>query len=157
MIRKIFFCVVLASSIWGCASLGPLLQESGSGSLTRADVVRGLKEALSVGISKGSDQASQSDGYFGNALIKIMMPPEAQKVETALRTFGLGKEVDTFILSLIRAAEDAAIQANPFFFAAITSITIQYAWGNLNGSDAAATSYLRKTSSAALFNSLYTV
>lgn len=157
MIRKIFFCVVLASSIWGCASLGPLLQESGSGSLTRADVVRGLKEALSVGISKGSDQASQLDGYFGNALIKIMMPPEAQKVETALRQIGLGKEVDKFILSLNRAAEDAAKRAKPIFFDAITSMTIQDAWGILNGSDTAATAYLRKTSGVTLFNSFYPV
>lgn len=157
MIRNTFYCFLLALTLAGCAGLGTILQDAGSGSLTTADVIRGLKEALRVGIQNGSDQASRVDGYFGNALIKIMMPPEAQKVETALRQVGLGKEVDKFILSLNRAAEDAAKKAKPIFFEAITSMTISDAWGILNGSDTAATAYLRRTSGVALFNSFYPV
>lgn len=160
MIRKTLVFLFLLASLAGCATLGTILQDAGtggSGPLTNSEIIRGLKEALRVGISNGSDQASQVNGYFSNALIKIVMPPEAQKVETALRQIGLGGEVDKFILSLNRAAEDAAKKAKPIFFTAITSMTINDALGILNGSDTAATAYLRRTSGVALFNSFFPV
>ncbi len=160
MIRKVVSSVLIILSLAGCAGLGTILQDGGlggSGPLTNSEIIQGLKEALRVGISNGSNQASQVNGYFGNALIKILMPPEAQKVENALRQIGLGSEVDKFILSLNRAAEDAAKKAKPIFFTAITSMTIQDALGILNGSDTAATAYLRRTSGVALFNSFYPV
>ncbi len=118
-----------------------------SGSLTNSEIASGLKEALRIGISKGSDQASAKDGYYKNALIKILMPPEAQKVESALRKIGLGKQVDQFILSLNRSAEDAAKEAKPIFLNALTSMTIQDAVGILRGEKNAATQYLKRTTS----------
>lgn len=160
MIQKFFAGLLIVIALGGCATLGTVLQDMNSGSggpLTNSEIVQGLKEALRVGIDNGAGQASQVNGYFGNALIKILMPPEAQKVENTLRQIGLGKEVDKFILSLNRAAEDAAKKAKPIFFTAITSMTIQDALGILNGSDTAATAYLRRTSGVALFNSFYPV
>ena len=117
-----------------------------SGSLTNSDIASGLKEALQVGISKGSDQASAVDGYFKNPLLKIAFPPEAQKVATTLRELGLNKQVDQFELSMNRAAEDAAKKAKPVFIKAITSMSIQDAVGILQGQKDAATQYLRRTS-----------
>ncbi len=157
--RKIILFTGLISITLGCATLGTVLQNSGAsgGALTTQEIIQGLKEALRIGISNGAAQASQVNGYFGNSLIKILMPPEAQKVENALRQVGLGGEVDKFILSLNRAAEDAAKKARPVFFTAITSMTINDALGILNGSDTAATAYLRRTSGVALFNSFYPV
>ena len=75
---------------------------------TDAEVANGLKEALIQGTTKGTAQASQTNGYFGNSLIRIPFPPEIKKVETTLRNVGMGSEVDKFVLSLNRAAEDAA-------------------------------------------------
>ncbi|WP_234733977.1 DUF4197 domain-containing protein [Tellurirhabdus bombi] len=121
-----------------------------TGALSNDDIASGLKEALRIGISKGSDQASEKDGYFKNAAIKLLMPPEAQKVEAALRKVGLGKQVDQFILSLNRSAEDAAKKAKPIFLNALTSITIQDAVGILRGQDDAATQYLKRTTTSQL-------
>ena len=118
--------------------------------LTTAEVGEGLKEALINGISKGSDQVSQLDGYFKNPEIKIPFPPEVQKVEKTLRDIGLGSEVDKFVMTLNRGAEDAAKEAKPIFISAIKSMTIQDAWAILRGEDNAATEYLRKTTSAQL-------
>lgn len=130
---------------------GQILEKVGeatsSGSLSSNEIANGLKEALRIGISKGSDQASAKDGYFKNALIKILMPPEAQKVESALRKIGLGKQVDQFVLSLNRSAEDAAKKAKPIFLNALTSMTIQDAVGILKGEKNAATMYLKRTTS----------
>jgi hypothetical protein len=118
--------------------------------LTTAEVGEGLKEALINGISKGSDQVSQLDGYFKNPQIKIPFPPDVQKVEKTLRDIGLGSEVDKFVMTLNRGAEDAAKEAKPIFISAIKSMTIQDAWAILKGEDNAATEYLRKTTSSQL-------
>jgi hypothetical protein len=119
---------------------------SSVGGLSSSEIASGLREALQVGISKGADQASATDGYFKNPLLRIAFPPEAQKVATRLRQIGLGPQVDKFELSLNRAAEDAAKRAKPVFIKAITSMSIQDAIGILRGSNDAATQYLRRTS-----------
>jgi Protein of unknown function (DUF4197) len=118
--------------------------------LTTAEVAEGLKEALIKGISSGSDLASQVDGYFRNPSIKIPFPPEVKKVEDKLRQIGLGGEVDKFVMTLNRGAEDAAKEAKPIFISAIKSMTIQDAWAILNGADNAATEYLKRTTSGQL-------
>jgi len=117
---------------------------------TTAEVGEGLKEALINGISKGSDLVSQLDGYFKNAEIKIPFPPEVKKVEDRLRQAGFGSEVDKFVLSLNRGAEDAAKEAKPIFIAAIKQMTIQDAWGILKGEPDAATQFLKRTTTSQL-------
>mgnify|MGYP002148097609 FL=1 len=114
------------------------------------EVASGLKEALTKGTSKGTDEVSKTDGYFKNPEIKIPFPPEVQQVETTLRKMGMNKQVDEFVLSLNRAAEDAAKEAKPIFVDAIKKMTIQDAWSILKGEDDAATKYLDKTTSAQL-------
>jgi hypothetical protein len=118
--------------------------------LTTAEVGEGLKEALVNGISKGSDRVSQVDGYFKNPEIKIPFPPEVKKVEDKLRQIGMDKQVDEFIMTLNRGAENAAKEAKPIFISAIKQMTIEDAWGILKGNDNAATSYLQRTTSTAL-------
>jgi hypothetical protein len=118
--------------------------------LTSGDVASGLKEALIQGISKGSSNASQLDGYFKNPQIKIPFPPDAQKVADKLRAIGLGGEIDKFVLTLNRGAEAAAKEAKPIFVTAITSMTIEDAWAILKGEQNAATNYLKKTTSTQL-------
>ncbi len=122
----------------------------GGNQLTSAEVAEGLKEALIKGISTGSDQASQLDGYFKNPQIKIPFPPDVKKVEDKLRQIGLGNEVDKFVMTLNRGAEDAAKEAKPIFITAIKSMTIQDAWGILRGDKDAATQYLMRTTSTQL-------
>lgn len=114
------------------------------------EVASGLKEALAKGTSKGTDEVSKADGYFKNPEIKIPFPPEVQQVESTLRKMGMNKQVDEFVLSLNRAAEDAAKEAKPIFIDAIKKMTIQDAWSILKGEDDAATKYLNKTTSAQL-------
>jgi hypothetical protein len=121
-----------------------------SSSLSKDEVAAGLKEALTKGISKGSDQVSKVDGYFKNPEIKLPFPPDVKHVEKKLRQIGMGEQVDKFILSLNRAAEDAAKEAKPVFVAAIKGMTIQDAMGILKGEDDAATQYLKKTTSTEL-------
>ncbi len=118
--------------------------------LTTTDVVSGLKEALAVGTQNGNQKLSAVDGFFKDAAIKILMPDEAKKVEQKLRSVGLGKQVDNAILSMNRAAEDAAKSATPIFINAIKEMSISDAWGILKGGDFAATNYLKSKTTAEL-------
>jgi hypothetical protein len=118
-------------------------QKSGTG-LSNADIIGGLKEALTVGTNNGANKLSAVDGFFKDAALKILMPSEAQKVEQKLRSLGMGKQVDNAILSMNRAAEDAAKSAAPIFITAIKGITIQDGLGILKGGDFAATNFLKE-------------
>ncbi len=113
-------------------------------------IAAGLKEALSIGTENAAKSLSAVDGYFANAAIKILMPDEAKKVEEKLRSAGLGKQVDDAILSVNRAAEDAAKSATPIFVNAIKQMSIQDAAGILKGGDHAATDYLKSKTTSQL-------
>jgi hypothetical protein len=131
-------------------NLSSVLNSVKSGKLSTDDIGAGLKEALNVGVQKGTAQLSAVNGFFGNAAVKILMPPEAQKAEKTLRGMGLGKQVDDAILSMNRAAEDAAKSAAPIFLNAIKQMTITDAVGILKGGDDAATKYLRTKTTVSL-------
>lgn len=103
----------------------------------------GLKEALQIGAANAVSLTGQTDGYFQNAAIKILMPKELQSVEKGLRAVGYGPQVDAFVLSMNRAAERAAPQAKDIFVAAIGQITFADARQILTGGDTAATDYFR--------------
>lgn len=156
LLLSIFFVSCTSTQI--NQALGDLNKSmNGDKPLTTAEVAEGLKEALINGISNGSDQASQLDGYFKNARIKIPFPPDVKRVEDRLRQIGLGSEVDKFIMTLNRGAEDAAKEAKPIFIAAIKQMTIQDAWGILRGDENAATEYLKRTTSAQLYEKFHPV
>jgi hypothetical protein len=150
--------IISVLSIQGCAGqkinlgkvLGGVLEQTQNSALTNDDVVMGLKEALKVGINKGADSASKTNGFYLNPKIKIPFPPEVQRVETALRKVGLGGEVDKFVISLNRGAEEAAKEAKPIFVNAILSMSFSDAWSILRGDKNAATMFLKRTTSAAL-------
>lgn len=90
------------------------------------------------------------DGFLGNMAVKILFPPEAQKVEKALRSVGLGSLADNVVTSLNRAAEDAAKEAKPIFVSAIKQMTITDATNILLGSENSATEYFKKATTSQL-------
>jgi len=156
--KKIVLTAVAFSLVAGLSAQGILGKvknavssaKGGSTSLSTDEIVSGLKEALSVGTNNSTGKLSAADGFFRDAAVKVLMPPEAQKVEKTLRSVGAGKLVDDAILSLNRAAEDASKSAAPIFLSAIKSMSVQDALGILKGADTAATGYLRKSTTAQL-------
>ena len=129
-----------------------LKQNAKGVSVSSNEIVNGLKEALIIGVSKGSSALSQTDGFFANAALKILLPTEAKKIETTLRNIGMGNQVDEAILSMNRAAEDACKSAAPIFTNAIKQMNVTDAIGILKGSDTAATSYLKTKTTTELTN-----
>jgi hypothetical protein len=135
----------------GKTSVGKMLGMPGAKSaLSNEEIIGGLKEALQVGAKKGTAKLSSVDGFFKDAVIKILMPEEAKKAEKTLRNMGLGKQVDNAILSMNRAAEDAAKSAAPIFINAIEGMSFQDALSILRGGDNAATTYLKDKTTISL-------
>jgi hypothetical protein len=116
--------------------------------LTNEEVIRGLREALNVGTNNSTASASKTDGFYKNPLITIPFPPEAEKVKNTVESLGMKKQVDDFVMTMNRAAEEASKEAAPVFLEAIKSMSISDGFTILKGADNAATKYLQdKTTS----------
>ena len=122
-----------------------------SGAPSQLEIGSALKEALEIGVSAGTDRLSLQNGFLGNAAVKLLFPPEAQKVEKTLRGLGLNKPCDDFIMSMNRAAELAVKEAKPIFISALKQMTLQDATNILLSKEKnTATTYFQRVTSDAL-------
>ncbi len=119
--------------------------------LGNAEIASGLREALDMGIDKQVGKLTQTDGFFKNELVKILLPQELQKVDKTLRDIGLGNLADEGLRVLNRAAEDAVGEATPIFVNAVRNITFNDAKNILLGSNDAATKYLAENTRTELY------
>jgi hypothetical protein len=153
---SVYLLAIALISFTGCDvqsqnKIGSILKQiPTNGNPTVLEISAGLKQALEIGTSQGADQLSAKDGFLGNLAVKILFPPEAQKVEKTLRSLGLNSLADNVILSINRAAEDAAKEAKPIFISAIKQMTITDATNILLGNKDAATSYFKRVTTAQL-------
>ncbi len=122
-------------------------QTKSASSYTESEAGKAIKEALNKGVEEGVALISQEDGYFKNPKIKIPFPEEAETIEKKLRSMGMGDKIDEVVLSLNRAAEDAASEATDIFIAAIKEMTLKDAIDIVKGNDDAATQYLENHTS----------
>ena len=142
--------------LFGCAEMTTVLEEvskttnTGPAPLTNMEVIKGLKEALSVGTNNSTALTSKLDGFYKNPEIFIPFPPEAIKVKEKVEGLGLKPQVDKFVMTLNRSAETASKEAAPIFINAITSMSIADGFAILRGSDNAATSYLKEKTTGQL-------
>lgn len=123
---------------------------TGVDALSPTDINAGLKEALTRGAEAAVAQLGQKDGFFGNAALKIPLPPTLQKAEKAMRMFGMGKQADELVLSMNRAAEAAVPEAKTLLVGAVKEMTLEDAKGILTGGKTSATDFFRKKTEATL-------
>ncbi|MFC7525663.1 DUF4197 domain-containing protein [Parapedobacter sp. GCM10030251] len=122
-----------------------------STAISSSEAASGIKQALSQGLDRSIKSLAVRDGFLGNAAVKILMPPEAQKVESALRGIGLGSLCDNLIQSLNRAAESAVSEATPVFVSALSQLTIRDATNILlSGQPDAATDFFKRATTTEL-------
>jgi hypothetical protein len=150
MVQRIFLLVLL-----GLISLTPALAQKKkktnplgkilgqTESLSDDKIILGLKEALEIGTGNAVTGVGRLDGFFKDAIIKILMPKKLQAIEKGLRAVGYGPKVDEFVLSMNRAAEKAAPQAKAIFIGAIKEMTFDDARRILTGGDTAATTFFK--------------
>ena len=120
-----------------------------SAGFTQDEIAKGLKEALSVGTDSAVKRLAKMDGFYKDAALKILLPPEAKDIiKYKDKVPGLAPLVKEMELRLNRSAEDAVVTAAPIFKDAIVKMTITDGINILKGNKNAATLYLKgKTSS----------
>lgn len=115
--------------------------------ISDSDAVAGLKEALTQGAGHAVGLLGKPDGFLGDARVKIPLPDSLQKVDGALRRFGMGKYGDELVTTMNRAAETAVPEAKTLLWDAVKQMSVQDAKNILTGGNTAATEYFRgKTS-----------
>lgn len=141
--KKLLVSLIVISFLFsGCDVISKL--PTSTGGVTEPEAAQGIKEALGQGLVKAVLQLNKEDGFFKDALYKILMPPDAQKVVNTLRDIGLGKMVDKAVLQINRGAEDAAGYAKPIFVDAIKNMTLNDAIGLVRNGDTSATHFFRE-------------
>ncbi|MDR1172413.1 MAG: DUF4197 domain-containing protein [Bacteroidales bacterium] len=141
----VFVFVCCSCQTQGIKSLWDSVNSAASsGSLTGSEVIAGLKEALTIGAKESATAASAVDGFYRNRKISIPWPAEAQRMKDVLVKTGFSKQVTAFEESMNRAAEEAAKGAYDIFAGAVKEMTIRDGFAILNGTDTAATHYLRE-------------
>lgn len=154
--KIILFTLLLLSTIIPSQSfsqfkLPKILSGKSSGTgVTENEAGQGIKEALTQGVTNAVLNLNKTDGFFASELYKVLLPPDAKKVENTLRNIGMGAQVDKAILAINRGAEDAVAFAKPIFIDAIKEMTLTDALNILKGNKDAATQYFKQKTSAKL-------
>lgn len=130
----------------------PIKKNESGTVLSNEEVIKGLKEALNIGIEKSTEKASAIGGFLKNDLIRIPFPPEAKIVRDKAMQWGLDNKVEKFEQTLNEAAEEACKTATPIFINAVKNMSVIDGFKILKGDDIAATNYLKKETSLELYN-----
>lgn len=147
------YVAVLAFSLFGISTQGTAQikiadiltgKKNSGGSVTENEAGMGIKEALTQGVTTAVMNLNKTDAFFGSDIYKVLLPPDAQKVEKSLRKMGMGAEVDKAILAINRGAEDAVGFAKTIFIDAIKEMTLTDALNILKGNKDAATQYFKQ-------------
>lgn len=141
--KKIYLWLISVTIFFSsCETLSQFPGLGGNG-VTEQEAGAGIKEALGNGVIGAVLQLNKTDGFFKDALYKILLPPDAKKIENTLRDLGMNKMVDKAILQINRAAEVAAGFAKPIFVDAIKNMTLSDAIGLVKNGDTSATHFFR--------------
>lgn len=148
--KRALILIMFSSLFYGCDVIKQLPQMTGGTGITETEAGEGIKEALGQGLVGAVLKLNKEDGFFKDALYKILVPEDAQKIANTLRDIGLGSMVDKAILQINRGAEDAAGYAKPIFVNAIKTMSIQDAIGLVRNGDTSATHFFREKTTASL-------
>lgn len=146
-IRAFLVCMmVMLIAVPASAQLDRIFKGLGigqKGDLSDAKIGSGLKEALKIGTENTVNLTGKTDGYFLNQAIKILMPEKLRTLEKGLRAVGYGQQIDDFVLSMNRAAEQAAPFAKQIFWDALGEMSFEDARKIWSGNETAATDYFK--------------
>lgn len=140
MVKRYLIAFAFTLGLISCDTLSNLPVST---TVTQTEAAQAIREALDQGVGRGISILNKEDGFFGSQAYKLLLPPDAQKIENTLRQIGMGSLVDRAILQINRAAEDAVGYARPIFVDAIKQMTIADAINIIKGPKDAATQYFR--------------
>ncbi|MBF0119316.1 MAG: DUF4197 domain-containing protein [Desulfobacterales bacterium] len=120
--------------------------------------IKGLQDALNVGIKSAIAQVGVENGFFNNSKIKIELPENIRKIGAAFQAISGSDMAETLTLKMNRAAEKATPKALEIFLKAIKGIKFDDATKILTGGEKdAATKYLELQTSDSLKKAFYPI
>lgn len=149
MFKSIFFFIICLS-FFSCAELMQVVNQYSTNQninvpVSNTENISGLKSSLNIGIEQAVNNLGVENGFFNDAALKLLLPPEAKPIMDNIKLIPGGTElVNKAILSLNRSAEDAVKEATSIFKTAISNMSITDAVSILFGKENAATEYLRQ-------------
>jgi len=158
--KRYLALILVLIFVSSCAELQHAIDNSTSDNgttVSNSDIALGLRQALDMGIERQVTQLTQTNGFYGNDLVRIGLPRELTKIERTLRDIGLNDLADKGIIALNRAAEDAVKEAIPIFTSAVQDINFNQAKALLMGKDDAATTYLKLSTETELYNQFHPI
>ena len=118
--------------------------------VTEEEAGFGVKEALNNGINSAVSFLNKPDAFLKSELYKVLLPPDAKKMEKTLRDIGMGKMCDDAIEAINRGAEDAVGFATPIFVDAIKQMTVTDALKLVTGGKNSITEFFKAKTSVKL-------
>lgn len=136
----LFFGVFFVAQVHA-VSLADFSDSQASDGLRQTLIQSGTEAVLALG---------KTDGFMGNAKVKIPLPDTLARAEGLMRTLGMGSQADELVLTMNRAAESAVVEAKPLLVNAAKKMTVSDAKGIFSGGEDAATQYFRRTTGSEL-------
>lgn len=121
------------------------------------DLIKALKETLVDGFRRAIAKLSTLNGFFGDAAVRIAMPPSFQRTRSLLESAGQHAMVAQIDETINRAAEKAVAVATDVFTRTISSLSIDGVRQIVTGPNNAATKYLQETASKELFTGFHPI
>ena len=136
MQRRRFSSVTLAGL--GLSLGSPMVQAF---SLGDADASAGVKAALERGAVAAVGLLGRTDGFLGNALVRIALPGYLNDGAKVLKALGQQKRVDELLTAMNRAAESAVPQAQDLLVSTVRNLSVQDAVRIVKGGDTSVTDF----------------
>ena len=136
MHRRRFSSVTLAGL--GLSLGSPMVQAF---SLGDADASAGVKAALERGAVAAVALLGRTDGFLGNALVRIALPGYLNDGAKVMKALGQQKRVDELLTAMNRAAESAVPQAQDLLVSTVRNLSVQDAVRIVKGGDTSVTDF----------------
>ena len=109
--------------------------------LSETDAAAGVRAALERGALAAVALLGRTDGFLGNALVRIALPGYLNGAAKLLRAAGQGKRLDELVMAMNRAAEAAVPEARPLLVQAVKAASVEDALKVVRGGATSVTDF----------------
>ncbi len=134
--RKFTRALTLGAAPW----LAMMAQARAAG-LSEADAAAGVRAALERGAIAAVALLGRTDGFLGNALVRIPLPGYLNDAAKLLKATGQGKKLEELVTTMNRAAEAAVPMARPLLVQAVKSASVDDALKVVRGGATSVTDF----------------
>ena len=113
-------------TLTSCDEILDVLASAGTttSGISQSEASSGLKQALEFGVNSGTSFLGKTDCFLKNNAYKILLPQDVQSAVSKIKGNPItnrlaGPYLDKLITSMNRGAENAMVEAKPFFVNAI--------------------------------------